>query len=83
MTTPAPYQLIRRPLVLSLTQRSKSALQLDEKNGLFPPCISIGSRAKAYIKEEIDAVILARVQGKTPDQIKALVQELIQQRTMA
>jgi len=80
MTTTAPYQLIRRPLVLSLTQRSKSSLLLDEQNGLFPPSISIGSRAKAYIKEEIDAVILARIQGKTPDQIKALVQELIQQR---
>jgi len=83
MTTNQPYQLIRRPTVLSLIQRSKSALQLDEKEGLFCPSISIGNRAVAYIKHEVDAVILARVQGKTPDQLKALVQELIQQRTMA
>lgn len=83
MTTTAPYQLIRRPEVLNLTQRSKSALQLDEKNGLFPSSVSIGCRSIAYIKQEVDAVIIARVQGKTPDQIKALVEKLIQQRTAA
>ena len=80
MTTNTFYQLIRRPEVLALTARSKSALQLDEKNGLFVPPISIGERAVAYIKHEVDAVIQARIQGQTPEQIKALVQELIQQR---
>ncbi len=74
-------QLIRRPEVLNLTARSKSALQLDEKAGIFCPCISIGDRAVAYIKYEVEAIIQARIEGKTPDQIKALVQELINQRT--
>ncbi len=74
------YQLIRRPKVLSLTARSKSALQLDEKAGLFCPPISIGQRAVAYIKHEVEAVIQARIEGKTPEQIKYLVQELIAQR---
>ena len=80
MTINKQFQLIRRPQVLSLTARSKSALQLDEKANLFCPPISIGERAVAYIKHEVDAVIQARVQGQTPEQIKALVQELIQQR---
>ena len=75
-----PYQLIRRPEVLALTARSKSALQLDEKAGLFCPPISIGSRAVAYLKNEVNAVIQARIQGQNSDQIKALVQELIVQR---
>jgi len=77
------YQLIRRPECIALTVRSKSALQLDEKAGLFCPPISIGDRAVAYIKHEVEAVIQARIEVKTKEQIKALVQELIQQRTKA
>jgi len=83
MTTNTSYQLIRRTTVLSLTQRSKSALQLDEKAGLSCPPISIGDRAVAYIKHEVEAVIQARIEGKSKEQIKTLVQELIQQRTAA
>lgn len=81
MTTNKFYQLIRRPAVLTQTARSKSALQLDEKAGLFCPPISIGERAVAYIKHEVEAIIQARIEGQTPDQIKALVQELIANRT--
>jgi prophage regulatory protein len=74
-------QLIRRPEVLNLTARSKSALQLDEKAGLFCPPISIGDRAVAYIQHEVEAVIQARIEGQTTEQIKTLVQELIANRT--
>lgn len=76
------YQLIRRPEVLALTARSKSALQLDEKEGVICPPISIGERAVAYIKSEIEAVIQARIEGQSPEQIKQLVKELINQRTI-
>lgn len=73
-------QLIRRPEVIKLSGRSKSALFLDEQSGLIPPAISIGDRAVAYLKHEIETVIQARIEGKTNEQIKALVQELIEQR---
>jgi prophage regulatory protein len=76
-------QLIRRPTVLSQTARSKSALQLDEKAGLFCPPISIGDRAVAYIKHEVEAIIQARIEEQTPEQIKLLVSELIKQRKAA
>jgi len=75
------HQLIRRPEVLALTARSKSALQLDEKNNLFCPPISIGDRAVAYIKSEVITVIQARIEGQPPIQIKAIVKELITNRT--
>ncbi len=75
------FQLIRRPDCLALRARSKSAQQLDEKSGLACPPISIGDRAVAYIKHEVEAVIQARIEGKTKEQIKALVQELIANRT--
>jgi prophage regulatory protein len=80
MSTNVFYQLIRRPQVLALTARSKSSLHLDEKAGLFCPPISIGQRAKAYILNEAEAVIQARIEGQTPAQIKALVVDLIKQR---
>ena len=74
------YQLIRRTEVIALTARSKSALQLDEKVKVFCPPISIGDRAVAYIKYEVETIIQARIEGQTPEQIKALAQRLIQQR---
>ncbi len=80
MTINKPYQLIRRPEVLTQTARSKSALQLDEKAGLFCPPISIGERAVAYIKHEVEAILQARIQGQTPEQIKELVKDLIANR---
>jgi prophage regulatory protein len=83
MTTKKFYQLIRRPEVLTLIVRSKSSLQLDEKNGWFCPPISIGDRAVAYIKSEVEAVIQARIEGQSTEQIKQLVSELIKQRKAA
>jgi prophage regulatory protein len=80
MTINNHCKLIRRPEVLALTARSKSALQLDEKAELFCPPISIGDRAVAYIKSEVEAIIQARIEGKPPQEIKALVIELIKQR---
>ena len=73
-------QLLRRPEVITLTARSRSSLQLDEKAGLFCPPISIGYRAVAYLHHEVQTVIQARIEGKTPENIKQLVSELIQQR---
>jgi prophage regulatory protein len=81
MTINTPYQLIRRPEVLVLTARSKSALQLDEKAGLFCPPISIGDRAVAYIKHEVQAVIQYRIESQPPLKIKTLVKEFIANRT--
>jgi prophage regulatory protein len=77
------YQLIRRAQVLALTARSKSSLHLDEKAQLICPPISIGDRAVAYIKSEVEAIIQARIEGQTPEQIKTLVASLIKQRIKA
>ncbi len=82
MSTNLFYQLIRRPQVLALTARSKSSLHLDEKAQLICPPISIGDRAVAYIKSEVEAVIQARIEGKTSEQIKVLVAELVANRNI-
>jgi len=75
------YQLIRRSEKLSMKGRSKSSNYNDEQQGLCVTPISIGERAVAYIKHEVEAIIQARIESKTPDQIKVLVQELITNRT--
>lgn len=73
-------QLLRRNEVIRLTARSRSALLIDEKAGLFCPPISIGERAVAYVKHEVLALIQARIQGKTTIEIRELVSELIKNR---
>lgn len=80
MNNKALHQLIRRNEVIKLTARSKSALQLDEKNGFICPPISIGERAVAYIKSEVEAVLQARIEGRSKGEIKTLVQELVAKR---
>lgn len=74
--------LIRRPEKLLLKGRSKSSNYNDEQKGLCVPPISIGDRSVAYIKTEVLAVVQARIEGKTIDQIKTLVQELIANRAI-
>lgn len=80
MTTNNLCQLIRRPQKLLMTGRSKSSNYNDEQQGLCVPPISIGARSVAYILSEVEEVVKARIEGKEPEQIKALVANLITQR---
>lgn len=73
-------QLLRRNEVIRLTARSRSSLLIDEKAGLFCPPVSIGDRAVAYVKHEVEALIQARIQGKTTIEIRDLVSNLIKNR---
>lgn len=72
--------LIRRTAVLTQTGLSKSTLYNRLKDGLFPPPISLGFRAVAFVQSEVDIVISAMIAEQTNDDIKKLVRSLIQQR---
>ena len=48
----------------------------DLNAGLFPPGVALGPRSVAWPSHEIDAIISARVAGKTEDQIRELVKQL-------
>lgn len=52
----------------------------DAADGLLPPPIKIG-RMSRWPEHEIDAIIAAEIAGKKPDQIRALVLELVAART--
>ena len=75
-------KIIRRPVVLEKTGRSKSALYNDVKSGLFVPPISIGARAVGWVEHECDKVIQAMIAGYSEQQLKDLVRDLVANRSV-
>ena len=57
-----------------------SQTYVQEAKGLIPKFISIGSRAKAIPTREVDAVNAARIAGKSEDEIRDFVKQLMEQR---
>ena len=51
------------------------------QNGEFVPPIRIAARSVAWPSNESDAIKAARIAGKSTDEIKALVKQLVAQRT--
>ncbi|CAN5390657.1 hypothetical protein BH11PSE11_BH11PSE11_12330 [soil metagenome] len=68
--------LSKRPKVEARTGQSRSSIYQQMSEGQFPTPVRIGVRAVAWIDYEIDAMIAARVAGKSTDEIKALVRKL-------
>jgi len=60
---------------------SRSTFYLQINEGLITKPVPIGARAVGWPSNEIEAILNARIAGKTPTEIKALVKELEKQRT--
>ena len=80
MTNKPQIKLIRRSEVLRVSGFSKSTLYNKINDSLFCPPIALGVRAVGYIDYEVQEVLRAMVEEKSPTQIKSLVKLLIQQR---
>ncbi len=50
------------------------------KAGLLPPPVSLGARAKGWPEHELDQVLAFMVAGKSDDDIRTLVNHLVDQR---
>jgi prophage regulatory protein len=75
-------RILRKPEVLALTGFKKSTLYTRIKEGLMPSPISLGgARAVGWIDHEIQTVLAAFCAGKSPDEIKQLVTELVAKRS--
>ncbi|NHN36897.1 AlpA family phage regulatory protein [Pseudomaricurvus alcaniphilus] len=72
--------LDREPEVLGQTAWGSTTHHEKIKNGLFPPGLHIGPRAKAWPRHETQAIIAAIIAGKSDDQIRTLVRYLVDQR---
>ena len=72
---------LKKTTVLSANACCKSQLHLLINKGLYTPPVSIGDRAVAWPSNEVESLIKARIAGKTHDEIRLLVKELIAKRT--
>ena len=59
---------------------SRSTFYLQISQGLIPKPVKIGARAVGWPRNEINAILNARIAGKSADEIKSLVIELENQR---
>lgn len=80
---PIINSLLRRPIVEQSTGDSRSTLYRKIQKGLFTKPIEIGGDRVAWPANEVQAIINARIAGKSEDEIKALVIELEAARCVA
>lgn len=73
-------KVLRKVDTIKQVGLSKTSLFELAKEGLFPPLIKIGPRAAGYLEHEVTAVVAARAAGRSEDEIKALVEHLVNQR---
>ena len=70
-------QILRMPAVKGRAgHRSDASIYNAIRDGLFTTGVAIGQRAKGWPDYEVDAIITARVAGKSDDQIRELVKTL-------
>ena len=74
--------LLRMPTVMQGTGFARPTLYRDMKRGLFPRPVKLG-RASAWPSREVDAIVNARIAGKSEDEIRELVINLERQRSTA
>jgi prophage regulatory protein len=57
--------------------RSISSGKRDIHRGVFVPSIPMGPRQVGWIEAEVEAVLRARIAGKSEDEIRELVRQLV------
>ncbi len=75
--------IARRKRVEERSGYARSTIYLKVSQGLFPSPVKIGANSVGWPEHEIDAVLAARVAGKSDDEIKVLVSELEAARKLA
>lgn len=68
--------LYRRPFVEQATGESRSTIYRKISKGLFTKPVSIGGERVAWPANEVQAIINARIAGKSDEEIKELVKQL-------
>lgn len=75
--------MLRCPQVGARMGKRRTAIYDDVKLGLLPPGVKLGSRAVAWPMHEVDAVMAARIAGKSNADIRQLVKCLVAERADA
>ena len=74
-------RILRRPETQTIFGLAKGTIRNRIIDGLLPPPIDLGGRAVGWIESECLIVLEAMIAGVTPVEIKALVKELVANRT--
>lgn len=82
ITSNKPLRIIKRPTVLQMTGFSKSTLYNRNQDGTFPPAINLGGRSVGFVQSECELVLQAMIAGYCPEQLQALVKQLVANRTI-
>ena len=64
------------------TGGAHSTTYADVKAGLLPPPVKLGRRSSGWIAREVAAVQQARIAGRSENEIRELVTQLIKLRTV-
>lgn len=72
-----PNTLLRFSTVKAKTGYPRSTLYYQISKGTFPTPVKLGERAVGWLAAEVDAVIHARVLGKSDTDIRALIRQLV------
>lgn len=78
-----PISLIRRKQLEKRMGIGRSTIYLRINQSLIPSPISLGANSVGWPEHEIDAIIAARVSGKSDDEIRLLVSKLVAARKLA
>lgn len=70
------HTILRLPCVNKRTGDSRSTLYLRISQGLFTRPVKLGPRASGWPDYEVDAIVAARIAGKSDTEIRALVSAL-------
>ena len=75
------FTILRRKTVQLRTGYSRSTIYLRITQGLLPTPVALGARAVGWPQAEIEAINRARIAGHDDAALRALVLELVAQRT--
>jgi prophage regulatory protein len=80
---PRGVTMIRTRPASALLGYSLATFYRHQKAGLLPPTVRIGENSEALALHEIEAINRARLAGKSDDDVRAVVRELVEARKTA
>jgi prophage regulatory protein len=83
VTNKTPPKFIRIRTTLELSGLTRTSLYRRMQEGVFVPTISLGGRSVAHIEAEVNSVLSAMAAEKSPEELKRLVKNLVEQRQQA
>ena len=82
-STAQPVALLRVPAILPIYGTAKSQFHQDVLDGLMTKPVKPSARLALWPQNELVEIQRARIAGKTPDEVKALVRKLEADRQLA